>query len=174
MTEITANEDRHRIFVAMRLGLGPDAFSNTCGSVAIEEDGQILAAVVYSNFSNFTDTGRAMCWASIAAIEGTNWCTRRFLKAILAYPFEGLGICVLRTMCAKTNKKARRFNEKLGLRFSGIARRSWDGRQDAAHYDMLPHEASKWLGYEPTGWKNRAAVPLHLMNGTGHGQEQRH
>lgn len=149
---IVPNEDNHRLWVAMRLGLGPNAYRNAVGSVANVVDGRIIAAVVYSDFQQW-DTGRSMCWASIASIEGTNWCTRRFLKAILSYPFDGLGICVLRTFCAKTNKKARRFNERLGMRQCGVARRSWDGRSDAIHYDMLPHEAAKWLGYEPTAWK---------------------
>lgn len=141
---------RHRLWLAMRLGLGADAFLNTCGSVANEdEDGNILACVVYTGYETFRETGEAQCWASIAGLPKTRWCTRKFVKAILSYPFEHLGVGVLRTMCAKSNMDARRFNEHLGLRFIGKGRKGWDGKQAAFYYDMLPHEATKWLGYEP-------------------------
>ena len=150
---IRVNDQKHRLWVAMRLGLGADAFQDLCGTVGLEDDnGQILAAVVYTNFNVFPESGRSQCWASIASMPGTNWCTRRYLKAILAFPFDVLGICVLRTMCHRGNKDARRFNEKLGLKWTGIARRGWDGVNDAIHYDMLPKDAAKWLGYEPTAW----------------------
>lgn len=152
---IKANDDRHRLFVAMRLGLGAAAFPETCGTVGIEENGQILAAVVFTNYETFPDTGNSCCWASIAALPSTNWCTRRFVKAMLSMPFDLLGVCVLRTMCLKSNTQARRFNEKLGLKYAGRARRGWDGKRNAIHYDMLPHEAEKWLGYEPDAWKRR-------------------
>ena len=147
---ITTNDDRHRLWVAMRLGLGAAAFPNTIGSVALEdENGQIYAAVIYTNYEHWDDTGLSMCWASIAALPGVYWATPRFIKAILSYPFEILGVCVLRTQCRRRNKEARRFNDKIGMTLTGVARRSWDGKQDTAHYDMLPHEAAKWLGYEP-------------------------
>lgn len=155
MRAIIVNDDRHRLWVAMRLGLGADAFADCCGTVGLEEDGHILAAVVFNGHQTFPETGRSTCWASIAAWPGANWCTRRYLKAILAYPFEVLQVCVLRTMCAKRNREARSFNEKLGLKRTGCARRGWDGRHDAIHYDMLPHEAAKWLGYEPQAWRQR-------------------
>ena len=120
MTVITTNDDKHRLWVAMRLGLGAAAFPSTIGTVALEdENGQILAAVVYHNFERWPDTGRCMVWASIAALPNTYWGTRRFLRAIVAFPFEILGACVVRTMCAKTNKEARRFNEKFGLKRTG-------------------------------------------------------
>ena len=136
----------------MRLGLGADAFQDSMGTVGLVEDEQILAAVVYHGYNEFS-TGRKSCWASIASLPHSNWCTRRYLKAILTYPFEGLGVCVLQVMTARANKDARRFNEKLGFKRVGPARRGFDGRQDAILYDMLPHEAAKWLGYEPTAWK---------------------
>lgn len=154
MPEIVVNDPKHRLWVAMRLGLGADAFQDICGSVALEDDGQILAAVVYTNFSVFPESQRSTCWASIASMPHTNWCTRRFVKAIIHYPFDILGVCVLRTMCNRGNKAARNFNEKLGLKWTGIARRGWDGINDAVHYDMLPKDAVKWLGYEPTAWRD--------------------
>lgn len=158
MTMITVNDPKHRLWVAMRLGLGADAFLNTCGTVGIDEGEQTLAAVVYTDYHVFPPTGRTQCWASIASLPGANWCTRRFVKAILAYPFDILGVCVLRTMCAKRNKAARNFNDKMGFKRTGTARRSWDGKQDAVHYDLLPHEAAKWLGYEPDAWKQKEAL----------------
>lgn len=151
--KVVLNDPKYRLWVAMRLGLGASAFQNMCGNVGIEEDDQILAAVIYTGYERFPDTGLSLCWASIASMPNTNWCTRKFVKAMLAYPFDILGVCSLRTMCAKTNKDARRFNEHLGLKRTGTARRGWNGKQDAVHYDLLPHEASKWLGYEPTAWK---------------------
>lgn len=153
---ITTNKPGHRLWVAMRLGLGADAFLNMCGSVALEEEGQILAAVVYTNFQRYPTTGRGECWASIAAMPGSNWCTRGFVQAIVSYPFETLGVYVVRTMHARDNADARRFNEKLGLRRAGACRRAWDGYKDAIVYDMLPKEAAKWLGYTPEAWKEAA------------------
>ena len=155
---IAANDPKHRLWVAMRLGLGADAFPDICGSVAHEVDGQIIAATVFTNFSVFPESQRSQCWASMASLPNTTWCTRRYVRAFLAYPFDILGVCVLRTMCSRGNKDARRFNEKLGLKWTGIARRGWDGVNDAVHYDMLPKDATKWLGYEPKAWLEQKAT----------------
>lgn len=153
--EIVVNEiERCRLWVAMRLGLGADAFPSICGSVHVEEDNMILAAVVYTNLTIF-DNGRCMCWASIAAIPGSNWATRRFIKAILSYVFDSIGACVLVTMTAKSNRVARRFNEHLGLKRAGVVPRAFDGEEDAVHYVMKPEDAKKWLGYIPQAWHQR-------------------
>ena len=156
--EIVLNDDRHRLWVALQLGLGASAFPTACGSVGLEDDGMIIAATIYTNHDVFPTTGVTYCWASIAGLPGVNWCTRRYVKAILTYPFEVLGVRVVRTMCDRQNKQARQFNRKLGLRQSGIARHGWDGRRDAVHYDLLPQDAEKWLGYRPTAWQNTVAA----------------
>lgn len=155
---ILLNQEKHRLWVAMRLGMGASAFPTICGSVGHhDDDGNILAAVVYTDYSVFPETGRGVCWGSIASMPGTNWCTRRFVRAFLSYAFDGLGVCVLRALCARNNMPSRQFMEKLGMRFVGRGRRGFDGKQDAMYYDMIPPEAERWLGYRPVPIKQKEA-----------------
>ena len=154
---IILGDDRHKLWVAMRVGLGAGAFQDSCGSVGVERDGQILAATVYTRFHRYAETGNASCEVSIAAMPNERWCSRRAIKAFLAYPFDCLGVAVLQARCAKRNKVARDFVERVGFRRGGIARRAYDGKEWMVFYDMLPHEAERWLGYEPTLWKEKEA-----------------
>jgi len=156
-TRIVLGDDRHRLWVGMRAGLGAGAFQDSCGTVGVEQDGNIVAATVYTRFHRFAETGNASCEVSIAALPGVNWASRRVIAAFLSYPFDCLGVAVLQARCAKKNKPARDFVERLGFRRGGIARRAYDGREWMVFYDMLPHEAEKWLGYEPTLWKEKEA-----------------
>ena len=162
--QIIVNEPRHRLWCAMRLGLGINAFSDCVGTVAVEDDKDyVLAAVVYNRYQEW-DNGRRICEASIAALPGVNWATKRFIKAILVYPFEVLGVSMINVICTTGNKKAQRFNAKLGFRRAGTVRRGYDGKRNAIIYDMLPHEASKWLGYEPTAWRE-PLIKREVANG---------
>ena len=155
--KIILGDDRHRLWLNMRIGLGAGAFQNACGTVGVERDGHILAATVYSHFVRFPETGCASCEVSIAALPGANWCSRRVLAAFLSYPFDCLGVSVLQARAAKRNKVSRKFMERIGFRRGGVARRGYDGREWMVFYDMLPHEAERWLGYEPTLWKEENA-----------------
>ena len=151
--KIIASDDRHRLWAALRLGLGAGAWSDSCGTVGVERDGQILAATVYNRFHRYPETGCATCEVSIAALPGVLWCSKRVIAAFLAYPFDCLGVSVLQARAAKKNMVSRQFMERIGFRRGGMARRGFDGREWMVFYDMLPHEAERWLGYEPTLWK---------------------
>ncbi len=157
--KIIPNDPRHRLWCAMRLGLGAQAFQDCCGTVGLEdENGGIMAVVVFNQYVKHSTTGLATCHGSIAALPGTNWASRRYIKAFLAYAFEGLAVSCLICQAAKGNRRSRDFIEALGFRRAGKIRRGLDGRQDAMLYDMLPKNAAKWLGYEPTAWKDEKAA----------------
>ena len=112
-----------------------------CSACGVVLDGQLIAGVVYNEYRELRH-GRTMC-ASIASIS-PRWATRKTLRDLFAYPFRQIEVRRLWSTTARRNKNARTVLERLGFKFEGIARRSHDGRQDAAVYGMLPHEC-RWL-----------------------------
>jgi RimJ/RimL family protein N-acetyltransferase len=115
-----------------------------CMAIGIVYKNQPIAGVVYSQYTKHRETGLVTIEAHIAATS-PRFCTRPILRAIFAYPFVHLHAQRIQLVIRRKNKKSRDFAVRLGFKLCGIGRRAWDGRQDVAVYDMLPHEC-KWLG----------------------------
>ena len=111
-------------------------------ALGIIREGHIIAGVVYSDFRE-GEHGSSI-QGSIASLH-PQWCNRKVLRSIFAYPFQQIRVSRFWLSTSRKNKHARKFVERLGFRFEGIARRAHDGRTDAAVYSMLPHEC-RWLG----------------------------
>ena len=129
-------------WVAERIGIAPEDFGKcTAMGVWLGDYGEIACAVVYHDFRINPD-GNLMS-ASIAQ-DKPGWACRRVLRDMFRYPFEQMGVTRFSTMASRRNKRARKFNERLGFRFEGVARRGWNGKDDAFSYSMFPEEC-RWL-----------------------------
>ena len=94
-------------FVSEQIGYGNSKHGNFV-AVGLEDDGKLIAGVVYSDFNGSNIT------AGIAGI-GKQWLTRGFLHFIFYYPFCQAGASRI-TACVETNNlQSQRFVEKLGF-----------------------------------------------------------
>lgn len=124
-------------WVGARLGFPVEAFGPYTAT-AIVRGGEIIAGVVWHNYREH------MIEVSVAA-DDARWASPKILGALLAYPFEQLGVRRVQAIVRRRNARSRKFVEGIGFKYEGKARRGWDGRQDAVIYSMLPEEAAKWL-----------------------------
>ncbi len=125
-------------WVAKRLDIPTFGPSTALG--VVRQD-RLIAGVVFNNYHQYPSG--ATIEASIAAID-PHWATRAVLRNFFSYPFLQMNVGRLGVTCRKSNKHARKFVTRLGFKLEGIARRLWDGKQDAAVYSMLAEEC-KWL-----------------------------
>lgn len=109
--------------------------------IGVCEGRTMLAVCVYNNFSRLPH-GNLMDM-SIAA-DDPRWCRKGILRAIFHYPFVQQGCVRVTARIGRRNKRARRLVEGLGFTLEGMARKAYDGRQDAAIYRMLKDEC-RWL-----------------------------
>lgn len=105
-------------------------------AIGILHEDEIVAGVVYDRFSGHD------LMMSIASTKPT-WATRSTLRTLFKYPFDQLGCERVTALVARKNKCARRMLERLGFVLEGVARKGYDGRQDAMIYGMLKTEC-KW------------------------------
>ena len=138
--EYVGNVDAAIAFVADKLAMPPDDFA-PCVASAIYLDGRLIAGIVYHQYKPSPHGG--MIEASLASDGGKRWATRATLRDMFHYPFRQLGVSRLQVMCARGNHLARKMNRQFGFVFEGVARRGWDGIEDAFLFSMLPEEC-KW------------------------------
>lgn len=79
-------------------------------AIGMKKDGQLRVGVIYEGFSNHN------VWMHVAAVPGSRWATKEFLRAAFAYPFVQLGVRKVRGYVEASNAAARRLDEKLGFR----------------------------------------------------------
>ncbi len=125
-------------WVASRIQVTP--FREDATAIGVVRGDHLIGGVVYTNFRR--NTGGNNIEMGCAG-EG-NWLTKGALRVFFAYPFEQLDCCRVTTLVAKKNKRARRFNDKLGFKLEGVVRRGF-GHDDACVYGMLIHEC-RWIG----------------------------
>ena len=115
-------------YVYDRIGFQGDPFNFT--AIGIENDGEIAAGVIYSDFNGSNIT------ASIA-VDGV--LTPEFLWFMFYYPFMQTGAKRI-TACVETNNfKSQRFVERLGFELEFSMRRA--GRfGDLLIYRMFPED----------------------------------
>jgi len=61
-------------------------------------------------------------------------------REIFRWPFDELGVSVLRAQHEAGNLQVARLLEGMGFKYEGIKRRGWNGTDDSAWYSMTPEE----------------------------------
>lgn len=109
----------------------------TYRAIGLESDGEIVAGVVYDNYTGAT------IFMHIATLPGHKW-TRNFLWFMFYYPFVQLGVKALRGMIPESNAESLSFAR--GLKGAHLEARLKDAHPDG---DMLiyclPKEDCKYL-----------------------------
>jgi RimJ/RimL family protein N-acetyltransferase len=103
---VTGEDRRVAAFVASQTEMG--GHFGSCTAIGLERDGEIVAGVVYENFS-----GRNV-ECHIAAV-GKHWMTREFLWFIFFYPFEQVNAGRITVVVDDSNEQSMRFVENLGF-----------------------------------------------------------
>lgn len=103
-------------------------------AIGLISETEILATVIYNEFY-FTG-----CAIHIAAVEGSTWANKAFLKAAFEYPFIQLKYERLTGYVPADNHAARRLDEHLGFKQEGILRRFLPDGEDVIVYGMLKDE----------------------------------
>jgi RimJ/RimL family protein N-acetyltransferase len=108
-----------------------------CVALGVIRRGVLVGGVVFHDFRGF-DVMMS------GAFDAPGWALPGTIRALCAYPFLDLGCRRVTSITGKRNKKARRFNEKLGFTLEGIVRHGLDGVEHACLYGMLKEDC-RWL-----------------------------
>jgi RimJ/RimL family protein N-acetyltransferase len=135
-TTIYGQEDRVVPWVGQRID--EDHFSKDCIALGLEEDGELIAGVV---FNWYTGPSIAM---HVAAEPGRRWLNRDFLYRCFAYPFLQLKCNRVTGLVRVDNLDAQRFDEHLGFKREGVIRQGAEDKTDFILYGMLKDEC-RWL-----------------------------
>jgi RimJ/RimL family protein N-acetyltransferase len=103
---ITRQDDRVAAFVASRIGM--TGKFGSCTSIGLEDDGQIVAGVLYCDYNQ----SNVVC--HIGAI-GKHWMNREYLWFIFHYPFEQIGVKRITVVIEETNVASNEFVQHLGF-----------------------------------------------------------
>lgn len=118
-------------WVNRQLGLAFDP-EKVKSIATIDDDGKLLAVVLYSRFSAFG------CEMTIAS-NSPRWCSRKFLKAAFQYPFIQCGFKRVSFVTTPSNTKAIELNKRLGAKLEGVLRQ-WFGDEDGLIFGLLASE----------------------------------
>ena len=105
----------------------------------VVEGGNIIASVVYHDYLGHDIK------MTIAAIS-PRWALRGVIRALLHYPFRELGCARVSAIAARRNRRSRKLLIGLGFKLEGVARKGFDGVQDAMIYGLLRVDARRWIG----------------------------
>jgi len=135
-TTIYGQEERVVPWVGQRID--EDRFGTDCIALGLEEDGELIAGVVYNWY-----TGPSIS-IHVAAEPGRRWLNRDFLFRVFAYPFLQLSCNRVTGLVRVDNLDAQRFDEHLGFVREGIIRQGAEDKTDFILYGMLKDEC-RWL-----------------------------
>jgi len=135
-TTIYGQEDRVVPWVGQRID--EDHFGKGCIALGLEEDGELIAGVVYNWY-----TGPSIS-IHVAAEPGRRWLNRDFLFRVFAYPFLQLNCNRVTGLVRVDNLDAQRFDEHLGFVREGVIRQGAEDKTDFILYGMLKDEC-RWL-----------------------------
>ena len=125
-----------KAFFARQLGLKstfPEA-----SAIGLEQDGEIIASVVYDNYN------KASICMHVAAVPGARWMTKEYLYAAFAYPFLQLKVEKIIGLVGSQNLVAQRFDEHLGFTVEAkVTNAHPEG--DLLIYSMAKGDC-RWLG----------------------------
>jgi RimJ/RimL family protein N-acetyltransferase len=99
-------------------------------------DGQLIGVVGYSGFCGLT------CYLSAAGTG--NWVSRELIRIVFDYPFRQLGMEHLFASVAESNKRALRFDQRMGFRQFGRIKNGWDIGEDLIVLTMAKQDC-RWL-----------------------------
>jgi RimJ/RimL family protein N-acetyltransferase len=133
---VYGQDARVRSWVAERVD--EDRFQDTDVAIGIEEDGELIAGVVYNMY-----TGPSISM-HVAAVPGKRWLTREFLFRFFAYPFIQLRCRRVTGLVREDNLAAQQFDEHIGFVREGLLRNACDDGQNMILYGMLREEC-RWL-----------------------------
>jgi RimJ/RimL family protein N-acetyltransferase len=89
---------------------GGDYYPGSCRAISLFDGDRIIAGVLYDNYNGANIHG------SMAAVEGSRWLNREFLRVVFEYPFLQLGVKRITGLVAESNHLARRLDEHLGFK----------------------------------------------------------
>lgn len=117
-------------YVASRI---PNARFNQYVALGVVRRGQFIGGAVFHNY-----LGHSIEVA--IAFDRPDWSYPGTLRQLFSYPFNELGCVRMNAVISRKNKRSRRFVKGLGFKEEGIARKGFDGVDDAVIYGMLRDE----------------------------------
>lgn len=108
---IYGQEDRLLPWAQERIGV---IFRRDAYSLGLEKDGELVAVVVYDNFSQWD------CNMHIASDGTASWMNKSLLVSAFSYPFIQLKLNRVTGMVPAKNRTALKFDEHLGFVREGV------------------------------------------------------
>lgn len=102
--------------------------------LGLERDGELVAGVLYENWSG------PNVWMHVAAVPGSRWLNREFLRYCFHYPFMELGCSRVSGYVEASNEAARRFDEHLGFKPEAVLKGAATDGGDVILYVMWRDE----------------------------------
>jgi RimJ/RimL family protein N-acetyltransferase len=103
-----------------------------CAAIGVlDEDGRMIAGVVYHNYDPFLAGIEVSC-----ASDGARWANRETFRALLRYPFTQLRCARITAATPRRATSTRQFLEGLGFVREGSLRRAF-GDDNAIVYGLL-------------------------------------
>ena len=106
MARIVSNPARVYAFVN---SIMPMQLVGGMKGLGLERDGELVAGVLYEGYN-----GRNV-WMHVAAIPGSRWMTRDFLRYCFRYPFDEMGVARVSGYVNASNLAAWRLDGHLGF-----------------------------------------------------------
>lgn len=107
MSRFVINDKRTVEFVTKENGITDGQIHS---SIGLERDGEIVAGIVYCDFSG------SNIFLHVASKPGVNWISRGLLKLVFGWPFNGLGVKRITGLVPESNTRAVKLDEHLGFK----------------------------------------------------------
>jgi hypothetical protein len=88
----------------------PLEFIQGMRGIGLERDGEMVAGIIYEGY-NFQSI-----WAHIAAVPGSNWLNKEYLRFCCRYPYETCKVRMVLGYMDARNAQALRFAKHLGFK----------------------------------------------------------
>lgn len=134
MNLICLDRDRCLRWAQAQIPFHPEAFANWWTAIGHEADGELIAAVFYTQPDSSTDLSM-----HVVARPGSRWMTQGFVRVAFAYPFKQEKMHRVSASAPAANEPFQRMLELLGFRREGTKRRLVDGG-DVVIFGMLREE----------------------------------
>lgn len=126
-TSIISDPARVYAFVASYMPMQPVGGMKGLGLLRGDE---LVAGVLYEGFN-----GRNV-WMHVAAVPGSHWMTRDFLRYCFHYPFNEMGVERISGYVSAGNEKAVKLDEHLGFKREAVLEGASEDGSDVWIYVM--------------------------------------